>query len=242
MKIGYIRSHSKDQFYDTQKSILQKEVDCGRIFEDLGNNFKELEHMVDYIRPEDIVFVYQLDRFGLKVKDLTKLTCDLTERNVAICSFKDNIDTSKGDGELLVKIFNVLALCEKNAISNPEASVSRNMGNYSIKNDPMQGVPIGINGVSSDLDLSKYKNIQTLPVKSSVTEEETQEVKQKNVIQKVVSAGGGRPRGLTDEGKQKAEAAAAMYQEGTMSMREIASNLNISTATLYTYLRHEKVI
>ena len=52
---------------------------------------------------------------------------------------------------------------------------------------------------------------------------------------------GGRPKGLTQEAQRKALAAAALYNEGELSIREITDNLGISRASLYKYLRHEGV-
>lgn len=51
---------------------------------------------------------------------------------------------------------------------------------------------------------------------------------------------GGRPKGLTEAAKRKAVAAKALYNEGNLSVNEIAGNLGISKGTLYSYLRHEK--
>ncbi len=52
---------------------------------------------------------------------------------------------------------------------------------------------------------------------------------------------GGRPKGLSDKAKNKAVVVAALYKEGKMSISEILENQQISRATLYNYLRHEKV-
>jgi Helix-turn-helix domain of resolvase len=51
---------------------------------------------------------------------------------------------------------------------------------------------------------------------------------------------GGRPKGLTEAAKRKAVAAKALYNEGNLSVTEIAGNLGISKGTLYCYLRHER--
>ena len=52
---------------------------------------------------------------------------------------------------------------------------------------------------------------------------------------------GGRKKGLSEEAKKKAVAAAALYKQGNLSVNEIGRNLSISKATLYKYLRHQKV-
>lgn len=248
MKIGYIRAGSRDDFYETQLSALT-DMQCGRVFEDIGSSFSALEHMLDYLREDDTVCVYQLDRFGLTVKHLMKFTYDLMGRSISLCSAKDHIDTASAEGELLFKIFNVLSLCEQNAIPLREdlRSESRPEIRQEIRpeirpeirqeSQLQQHVPVSIKKVEGH-DL--YTNIHAMPMKETPFLDESQTVQQ--IRQTAMPNASGRPRGLTLEAKQKAEAAAALYQEGALSMREIAGNLNISTATLYSYLRHEKVI
>lgn len=48
---------------------------------------------------------------------------------------------------------------------------------------------------------------------------------------------GGRPKGLSDEAKNKAAAAKTFYEEGNLSVDAIAKQLDISKSTLYKYLR-----
>ena len=52
---------------------------------------------------------------------------------------------------------------------------------------------------------------------------------------------GGRPKGLSVAAQKKAIAAEALYKEGRLSVGEITENLDISKATLYSYLRHRGV-
>lgn len=52
---------------------------------------------------------------------------------------------------------------------------------------------------------------------------------------------GGRPKGLSAAAEKKAIAAEALYKEGRLSVGEITENLDISKATLYSYLRHRGV-
>ncbi len=52
---------------------------------------------------------------------------------------------------------------------------------------------------------------------------------------------GGHPKGLSEQAKKTAIASEALYKEGKLSVNEIARNLNISKATLYSYLRHRGV-
>jgi DNA invertase Pin-like site-specific DNA recombinase len=52
---------------------------------------------------------------------------------------------------------------------------------------------------------------------------------------------GGRPRGLSKAAQQKALAAETLYRERKLSVQAIASELGISKATLYRYLRARNV-
>lgn len=49
---------------------------------------------------------------------------------------------------------------------------------------------------------------------------------------------GGRPKGLPKGAEEKAQAAKILYQDKNLSIRAISSQLNISPATFYRYLRH----
>ncbi len=52
---------------------------------------------------------------------------------------------------------------------------------------------------------------------------------------------GGRPKGLTPEAESTACAAETLYKERKLSVQQIASQLQISKATLYAYLKHRNV-
>lgn len=52
---------------------------------------------------------------------------------------------------------------------------------------------------------------------------------------------GGRPKGMSQSAIEKAAIAEALYQNGTIPVKKIAEQLDISKTTLYLYLRHRKV-
>jgi DNA invertase Pin-like site-specific DNA recombinase len=52
---------------------------------------------------------------------------------------------------------------------------------------------------------------------------------------------GGRPKGLSPKAMEKAEIAEALYTNGTISVQNIAAQLDISKTTLYSYLRARNV-
>jgi len=227
MKIGYIRSEKKgDAFYETQRKNLQ---DCERIFEDTGSHIDELEHMLDYIRSEDRINVYQLDRFGLNVRDVITLIHELLEKSIHIYSVHDSIDTSTHEGRVLLKIFNTLNLCEQNSVvSNSTVNFANNMSRNT--------------NTASSIVLGQLTSIPTVKSNNAVSHGSLSSFTSAPVATKELFRPTGRPKGLTPQAKEKAEIAASMDQDGAKSMRDIAQELNISTATLYSYLRHEKVI
>ena len=51
---------------------------------------------------------------------------------------------------------------------------------------------------------------------------------------------GGRPKGLSPEGKRNAIAAASLYREGNHTIPEICEALSISKSSFYRYLRFDK--
>ncbi len=48
---------------------------------------------------------------------------------------------------------------------------------------------------------------------------------------------GGRPKGLSPQAEATSYAAAALYKEGQLSIKQICQKLSISQRTLYKYLR-----
>ncbi len=52
---------------------------------------------------------------------------------------------------------------------------------------------------------------------------------------------GGRPKGMSKNAQEKATIAEALYTNGTIPVKKIAEQLDISKTTLYSYLRHRNV-
>ena len=52
---------------------------------------------------------------------------------------------------------------------------------------------------------------------------------------------GGRPKGMSPSAIEKATIAEALYKNGSISVKKIAKQLDISKTTLYLYLRHRNV-
>lgn len=64
-----------------------------------------------------VLVVHSLDRLGRSLPHLVKIITFLTERNITLVSFRENIDLSTSAGRMLAGIFSVLAEYERSIIS-----------------------------------------------------------------------------------------------------------------------------
>ena len=83
-----------------------KNVGIDKVFEEKisGKNAKrpELQAMLDYVRAGDTVYVKDLSRLARNTKDLLDIVEYLTNKEVALKSIKENIDTSTNFGKLMI--------------------------------------------------------------------------------------------------------------------------------------------
>jgi DNA invertase Pin-like site-specific DNA recombinase len=52
---------------------------------------------------------------------------------------------------------------------------------------------------------------------------------------------GGRPKGLSADGKRKAKLVAQLYRDDNWSIKQISENVGVSITTIYNYLKHEGI-
>ena len=86
-KIGYARVSTQDQSLDSQIDIL-KNFGCSKIFKEKvsGRKIKrsELDKCLEYLREEDTLVVYKLDRLGRTTKQLIELAQWLENNNIEL--------------------------------------------------------------------------------------------------------------------------------------------------------------
>ena len=120
MKIGYARVSTPDQKMDLQIDEL-KAAGCEKIFSEVVTGAKaerkELNKMLEQVRPGDIIVIWKLDRLGRSLKHLVELVGELIEKQVGLKSLHDPIDTSTSQGRLIFNIFASLAEFEREVIS-----------------------------------------------------------------------------------------------------------------------------
>lgn len=119
-KIGYARVSTREQNLSSQVDALNN-AGCIRIFTDKisGKEFKRegLTACLDYLRADDTLVIYRLDRLGRSVKEMLDLCAKLEMRRIKLVSLQDNLDTSSAVGRFTMQILASLAEYNRNLIN-----------------------------------------------------------------------------------------------------------------------------
>jgi len=117
--VGYARVSTDDQKADLQHDALRA-AGCARWFTDTASGAldkrEQLDALLDYIRPGDVLVVWRLDRLGRSVRHLTQTVNSLAERGIGFRSLTEGIDTTTPAGKLVFHIFAALAEFERDII------------------------------------------------------------------------------------------------------------------------------
>ena len=118
-KIGYARVSTREQNLSSQVDALNN-AGCIRIFTDKisGKEIKRegLTACLDYLRADDTLVIYRLDRLGRSVKEMLELCAQLEQRRIKLVSLQDNLDTSSAVGRFTMQILASLAEYNRNLI------------------------------------------------------------------------------------------------------------------------------
>ena len=117
--IGYARVSTGEQNLDLQTDAL-KQAGCSKIFTDKTSGAKSerpgLTDALDYLRANDTLVVWKLDRLGRSIRDLIDRVEDLRAREVEFKSLNENIDTTTPTGKFTFHLFSALAEFERDII------------------------------------------------------------------------------------------------------------------------------
>ncbi len=117
--IGYARVSTADQNLSLQLDALRS-AGCERIFEDRVSGAKEsrpgLDAALAWVRGEDTLAVWRLDRLGRDMKHLIRTVRDLEKAGVGFRSLTEGIDTTTPGGMLVFHIFGALAQFERDLL------------------------------------------------------------------------------------------------------------------------------
>ncbi len=119
MKVGYIRTSTKDQNPDLQRQELVA-AGCEKTFEEQISSRKadrpQLQAALSYCRAGDTLVVWKLDRLARSLKELISLVADMQERGVEFVSLRESLDTTTPGGKLVFHVFGSVAEFERDLI------------------------------------------------------------------------------------------------------------------------------
>src|SRR4051794_1757799 len=107
MLVGYARVSTADQTLNLQHDALTR-AGCTKIFTDTASGTqaerKGLTEALAYVRADDILVVWKLDRLGRSLKDLITRITELNDRKIGFKSLTEQIDTTTSGGKLIFHI------------------------------------------------------------------------------------------------------------------------------------------
>ena len=117
-KIGYARVSTTDQDTATQRTALLA-AGCTVVREEKrsGTTTKgrtELQTVLDFLRPGDVLVVTRVDRLARSIGDLQDIVRAVRERGAALQATEQPIDTSNAAGKAFLDMLGVFAEFETN--------------------------------------------------------------------------------------------------------------------------------
>ena len=117
--VGYARVSTRDQNPALQHDALTA-AGCIKVFTDVASGAKadrpQLAAVLDYLRPGDVLTVWQLDRLGRNMRHLIDTVNALHDRGVQFRSLREDIDTTTASGRLTFHLFAALAEFERDLL------------------------------------------------------------------------------------------------------------------------------
>jgi len=113
MLIGYARVSTEDQNLDMQRDALEH-AGCEKIFEEkesgrVGTKRPAFAEALAYLRPEDQLVVWKIDRLGRSLREMIQTAHELQTKGVRLRSLTENIDTESATGRLMFNFLGTIA-------------------------------------------------------------------------------------------------------------------------------------
>lgn len=107
MIIGYIRVSTQKQNLEVQRDALNK-YGINKLYQEKASgrntNRPILNEVIDYLRTNDILVIYDLSRLGRTVHQVMKLIEYFSQNNIGFISLKENLDITTLIGRAMVSI------------------------------------------------------------------------------------------------------------------------------------------
>jgi DNA invertase Pin-like site-specific DNA recombinase len=119
MRVGYARVSTSDQRLDLQRDALLQSG-CTKIFEAVARGVTAeraaLNAALEYVRPDDTLVVWRLDRLGRSLRHLMHVVHTLHERGVGFQSLVEASDTTPPPGQFFLHVTGAFAELERHLI------------------------------------------------------------------------------------------------------------------------------
>jgi DNA invertase Pin-like site-specific DNA recombinase len=123
--IGYARVSTREQNPTLQHDALIN-AGCAKVFTDVASGARtdrpQLVAALAYLRPGDVLTVWQLDRLGRNMRHLIDTVNTLQGHGVQFRSLRENIDTTTASGRLTFHLFAALAEFERDLLRERTAA------------------------------------------------------------------------------------------------------------------------
>lgn len=113
MLIGYARVSTTDQNLDLQRDALQR-AGCQKIFEEkksgrAGTKRPEFDAALAYLRAEDILVVWKLDRLGRSLVEMMRTIDGLQKGGIKFQSLTEHFDSETAHGRFALQMHGAMA-------------------------------------------------------------------------------------------------------------------------------------
>ena len=113
MLVGYARVSTEDQNLDLQNDALLR-AGCEKAFEEkesgrAGTKRPAFEAALAYLRPEDQLVVWKIDRLGRSLREMLDTSHMLQQRAIKLRSLTAQVDTETATGRLMFNFLGTIA-------------------------------------------------------------------------------------------------------------------------------------
>ena len=136
MNIAYVRVSTLDQNEGRQIEAL-KESNIEKWFVEKVSakdmNRPQLQEMLEFVRSGDTIYIHDFSRLARRTKDLLNIVELLNNKNVALISNKEKLDTSTATGKLMLTVIAAISEFERQCLLERQAegiALAKERGKY----------------------------------------------------------------------------------------------------------------